>query len=165
MRYTALAFFLVTAGGFGRAADLPVTSVESLAGQKIMFPAGLVGKPAVCVFGFSQDAGDKTKEWMKRLYQDEVNAWSVANLERAPSLVRGMIKSGMRKGTPQPLQEHSLIMIKDEQTWKRALGAKDEKLPVVVVLDATGKVVWTYEGAFGDEAYRELRGRLGVASK
>jgi len=112
------------------------------------------------VFGFSKEAGDRTKDWMARLNRDGVNAWSIANLEGAPGLVRGMIRASMRKGTPQPLLEHSLVMIKDEQTWRHALGVSDEKLPVVVVLDASGRTIWIHEGLFGDEAYRELRTRL-----
>jgi hypothetical protein len=114
------------------------------------------------VFGFSKEAGDRTKEWMARLSKDDVNAWSVANLEGAPALVRGMIRSSMRKGTPQPLLEHSLIMTKDAQAWKRALGAGDDKLPVVIVLDSKGNIVWTYEGVADEGAYRELQAKFGM---
>ncbi len=144
------------------AENLPATPAETLTGQKLSFPAALAGKPAVCVVGFSREAGDRTKEWMERLNKDGINAWSVASLEGAPSLVRGMIRSSMRKVTPQPLLEHSLIITKGEQAWKRALGAKDDKLPVVVVLDSAGRSVWTYQGLPGDEAYRELKAKLGA---
>jgi hypothetical protein len=124
----------------------------------------LAGKPAVCVFGFSKEAGDRAKDWMVRLSADGVNVWSVAELEGAPALVRGMIRSSMRKGTPPALLEHSLVMTKDEKAWKDALGAKNDKLPVVVVLDAAGNVAWTYEGLVGDEAYNELKAKLGTQS-
>jgi hypothetical protein len=144
--------------------NLPITPVETLAGQKLSFPAALAGKPAVCVFGFSKEAGDHIKDWMARLRKDSVNAWSVANLEGAPALVRGMIRSSMRKGTPPSLLERSLIMTKDEQAWKRALGARDDKLPVVTVLDEAGNIVWTYEGLADDEAYSKLRAKLGALS-
>ena len=70
----------------------------------------------------------------------------------------------MRKGTPQALLEHSLVMTKDEKAWKNALGATDDKLPIVAVLDAAGNVVWTYEGLLGDEAYSELKAKLGTES-
>jgi hypothetical protein len=158
-----LALVLVAGSGFSVAAEnLPVTPAETLTGQKLSFPTALAGKPAVCVFGFSKEAGDRTREWMARLVKDGVNAWSIANLEGAPSLIRGMIRSSMRKGTSQPLLEHSLIMTKDEQAWKRAVGAKDDKLPVAVVLDAAGKIVATFEGLPTDEAYRELKAKLGT---
>jgi|HubBroStandDraft_4_1064222.scaffolds.fasta_scaffold214334_1 hypothetical protein len=140
--------------------NLPVTSAETLAGQKVEFPAALAGKPAVCVFGFSKEAGDRIKVWMNRLTQDGINAWSVANLEGAPVLVRGMIRSSMRKGTPQAQLAHSLVMTKDAKVWKLAVGAKQDNLPTVVVFDSTAQMQWKYEGLFGDEAYRELKTRL-----
>jgi hypothetical protein len=43
-----------------------------------------------------------------------------------------------------------------------AVGAKDDKLPVVVVLNAAGKIVWTYEGLPGDDAYNELKAKPGA---
>lgn len=142
------------------AENLPVTQAETLAGQKLEFPTALAGKPAVCVFGFSKEAGDRTKAWMTRLSQDGLNAWSVADLEAAPALVRGMIRGSMRKSTPQPLLERSLILTKDEKAWKHAVGAKQDNLPVVVLLDGKGQILWTYEGLFGDESYRELKTRM-----
>jgi hypothetical protein len=142
------------------AQSLPVTPVESLTGQKLSFPSALAGKTAVCVFGFTKEAGDHTKDWMIRLNKDGVNAWSVANLESAPSLIRGMIRSSMRKGTPEAQQGHSLVMTKDGQAWKKALEVKQESLPVVVVFDASGKIAWKQEGTLTEDAYRELRKHL-----
>jgi hypothetical protein len=157
----ACVFALLSAGWSSVLAEnLPVTPAETLAGQKLEFPTALAGKPAVCVFGFSKEAGDRTKVWMNRLAQDGVNAWSVANLEGAPALVRGMIRGSMRKGTPQPLLARSLIMTKDAKAWKLALGATQDNLPMVVVFDSTTQVQWKYEGLFGDEPYRELKTRL-----
>jgi hypothetical protein len=106
--------FLATDSPFAAAENLPVTPAETLAGQKLEFPTAIVGKSSVCVFGFTKEAGDRTKAWMARLNQDGMNSWSIANLEGAPALVRGMIRSSMRKGTPAPLLERSLILTKDE---------------------------------------------------
>jgi hypothetical protein len=160
----ACVFTLLAAGWSTAAENLPVTPAETLTGQKLEFPTALAGKPAVCVFGFSKEAGDRTKVWMTRLSQDAINAWSVADLQGAPALVRGMIRSSMRKGTPPQLLERSLILTKDEKAWKHAVEVKHDNLPVVVLLDATGRVLWTYEGLFGDEPYRELKTRLEAAT-
>ena len=161
----ACVFALLSAGWSSAGTEnLPVTQAETLSGQKLEFPGALAGKPAVCVFGFSKEAGDRTKVWMNRLTQDGINAWSVANLEGAPALVRGMIRSSMRKGTPQPLLGHSLIMTKDEKAWKLAVGAKQDNLPTVVVFDSAAQIQWKYEGLFGDEPYRELKARLEAAA-
>ena len=139
------------------AEGLPSSHAETLTGQKLEFPAALRGRSAVCVFGFSKGAGDLTKVWMERLNQDGVNVWSVAELEKAPALVRGMIRGSMRKGTPQSLLGHSLILTRDTDLWERAVSASGETLPVVVVFDADGQILWKYQGAFSDEKYRELK--------
>jgi predicted transcriptional regulator len=76
-----------------------------------------------------------------------------------------MIRSSMRKATPKLLQDRSLILTKDEKAWKAAVGAKQDNLPGVVLLDAAGKVLWTYEGLFADEAYRELKIKVDAVSK
>jgi len=166
-RKIAAVGFLVLLGACWAAAaaeNLPVTPAETLTGQKLEFPTALAGKPVVCVFGFSKEAGDRTKVWMMRLSQDGINAWSVANLESAPALVRGMIRSSMRKGTPQPLLERSLILTKEEKAWKRALGVKQNNLPVVVLLDAAGHPLWTHEGLFSEESLREVKTRFDAAT-
>jgi predicted transcriptional regulator len=136
-----------------------------LSGQKLEFPTAIAGKPAVCIFGFSKEAGDKTKVWMTRLSQDGINAWTIADLEGAPTLVRPMIRSSMRKATPKALLDRSLILTKDEKAWKDAVGAKQDNVPVVVLFDAAGKVQWTYDGLFTDEAYRNLKTKLDGGSK
>jgi len=159
-RYMKLALIFTTAFCSYAAENLPVTPAESLDNQKLQFPTALAGMPAVCVFGFTKEAGDRTKVWMTKLNDGGIPAWSIADLEAAPSLVRGMIRGSMRKGTPQPLLKRSLIMTKDDEAWRAALGVKQENLPVVVLLDAAGKVVWTHEGLYDDETAAEVKKRL-----
>jgi hypothetical protein len=142
------------------AASLPVTRGENLEGQQIEFPSVLQAKVSVVVFGFSKTAGDRTKAWITRLEKEGIEAWSVADLESAPSLVRGMIKSSMRKGTPESLRARSLILAKDEKAWKQALGLKQPDLPVVAVFDANRQIAFTYEGLVTDDALARLKSKL-----
>lgn len=93
-------FLAIFSGAHAFGDGLPATRGENLNGQQIEFPAALQGKVSVCVFGFSKTAGDRTKAWTTRLEQEGIEAWSVAGLESAPSFVRGMIKSSMRKALP-----------------------------------------------------------------
>jgi hypothetical protein len=151
---------VAASGCYAAAENLPVTQAETLTGKKLEFPTALAGKPQICVFGFSKEAGDRTKVWMTRLNENGLPAWSIAELEAAPAFVRGMIRSSMRKGTALPLQERSLILTKDEKAWKHALGVKQDNIPVVVLIDSAGQVVWTYEGLFADDPYRELKSKL-----
>jgi hypothetical protein len=145
------------------AENLPVTAAETLSGHKLEFPTALAGKPAVCVFGFSKEAGDLSKVWMTRLYQDGISAWSVANLEKAPAFVRGMIRGSMRKGTPAPQLDRSLILTKDQKAWEKAVGSQQESQPVVVVMDPAGRILWTFQGPFAEEPYQRLKAKLEAA--
>ena len=163
-RLSKLALIITAAICAYAAENLPVTPAESLDNQKLQFPTALAGMPAVCVFGFTKEAGDRTKLWMTKLNDSGIQAWSIADLEAAPSLVRGMIRSSMRKGTPQLLLKRSLIITKDDKAWRAALGVKQENLPVVVLLDAAGKALWTHEGLYDDETAAELKKRLAEAA-
>ncbi len=162
MPFLSLAWMLLLAAAAPVAlpAVLPVSQAETLGGHKLAFPTALAGKPAVCLFGFSKEAGDGVKVWMARLMKDGVEAWSIADLEEAPSLIRGMIRGSMKHDTPAALYERSLVLTKDTKAWKQVLGATKDSLPVAALIDAQGRLVWTYEGNFGDEPYRELRSRL-----
>ena len=160
MTIKTIALALLTASLSLAAESLPMSQAETLSGRKLEFPAALAGKPAVVVFGFTKEAGDKVKAWMTRLGQEGANAWSVAELEAAPAFVRGMIRGSMRKDTPAAFQDHSLILTKDAKAWKTAVGVKQGNLPVTVLLDSAGQIVWTYEGVFADDPYKELTAKL-----
>ena len=130
------------------AQTLPPTPGETLDGRKISFPALLAGKPAVCVFSFSKEAGEKVQSWMEALVRANVDAYSVANLEAAPRLVRGMIRRGMRGGMPEAYRPRSIILTENETAWKQALQVTDERLPLVVRFDASGNIKDRHAGPF-----------------
>ena len=163
MSALVLVLALVASGAASAAEKLPVTSAETLSGQKLEFPTALAGKPAVCVFGFSKEAGDLSKLWMTQLYEEGISAWSVANLEKAPALVRGMIRGSMRKATPAAQLDRSLILTKDHKAWEQAVGSKQESQPVVVLLDPAGRILWTFQGPFAGQPYQQLKARLEAA--
>jgi hypothetical protein len=140
--------------------ELPATRGENLNGQQIEFPAVLRDKLSVCVFGFNKTAGDRAKTWMTRLEKEGIEAWSVVDLESAPSFVRGMIKSSMRKGTSESLRARSLVLTKDEKAWKQALDLRQPELPVVAVFDASGEIAWAYEGIVSDDVFARLKAKL-----
>ena len=68
-------------------------------------------------------------------------------LEEAPGFMRGMIKSGMRKGCPQREQDHSVVLTQDEKLWRSYFDVSDDKDPYVVLIDEAGKVLWHGHGA------------------
>ena len=134
------------------AQTLPSGEGETLSGLKIRFPDFLAGKQAVCVFSFSREAGESTRAWMDPLWKAGVDAYSIANLEAAPRLIRGMIRRGMKSGMPANYHPRSLVLTRDEKAWKAALQVTDDKWPVVVRLDTSGKITDRYAGPFDARA-------------
>ena len=129
---------------------MPQTSGETLSGKRVA-PADLVrGQDSILVAGFSHDAGIQCGPWMKAIQSDpalkDVATYELAMLEKAPGMFRGMIKSGMRRGTTAAEQNRVVVMTKDQEEWEKFFGVEDEKDPYVVVLNAKGDVVWHGHG-------------------
>ena len=88
--------------------------------------------------------------WLKAIRADTslngVALYELAMLEKAPGIIRGVIKSGMRKGTTLAEQNEIVVMTKDQAQWEKYFGVSDDKDPYVLMLDAKGDVVWHGHG-------------------
>ncbi|HEY1760503.1 MAG TPA: hypothetical protein VGG72_34330 [Bryobacteraceae bacterium] len=143
-----------------KAQDLPVAPAETIDGKKLEFPTALRGSIATCVFGFGKDSADKVDIWLESLSGDNINAWSVVNLETVPAVARGTIRVSMRIGTPAALRGHSLVISKDYKEWKNILEIQQDNLPVVVLFRADGKIVWKRRGTFSASIADELKAQI-----
>jgi len=70
----------------------------------------------------------------------------LAMLEKAPGMIRGMIKNGMRKGLSPAEQDQIVVMTQDQKLWEKFFGVENDKDPYVVLLDAQGTVLWHGHG-------------------
>lgn len=140
--------------------QLPNDKAETINGKSLDFPAVMRGAVATCVFGFGKDASDRVGVWLESLTSDEINAWSVVNLESVPSVARGALRVAMHKGTPKELLERSLVISKDSVEWKRILGVQREALPVVALFDKSGTIVWKRQGTFSSSIADELKAKI-----
>lgn len=125
---------------------LPTTAGETLSGKRIVLSDAVRGHTALLVVGFSKDAGTGCGEWVKAVRADSamfgVLVYEVAELEGAPSFVRGVIKSGMRKGLSPAEQDNFVVLTQDEKQWRSFFAVTTDKDPYVVLLDPTGQVRW-----------------------
>jgi hypothetical protein len=142
------------------AQDLPNDKAETINGKKVNFPDVIYGSVTTCVFGFGNDSADRVGVWLESLSSDHINAWSVVNLESVPAVARGALRMTMRKGTPKELLERSLVISKDSKQWKQVLEVQKESLPVVVLFDKTGKIVWKRQGTFSSGITDELKAKI-----
>ena len=140
--------------------DLPNDKAETLNGKRVDFPGVMRGAIAACVFGFGKDSTDRVAVWLESLSGDNVNAWSVVNLESAPAVARGALRISMRKGTPKELMDRSLVISRDATEWKRILEVQKESLPVVALFDTSGKLVWKRQGTYSASISDELKAKI-----
>ena len=129
---------------------MPSTAAETLSGKHVVLANEVRGHAAVLVAGFSHEGGMKVGDWMKVLRGDSafatVDLYEIAMLQGAPGIFRGMIKSGMRKGTTPAEQGHTLVMTQDQGQWEKFFGVADDKDPYVVLVNANGEVMWRGHG-------------------
>lgn len=143
------------------AADpLPRAAGESLAGSKVVLPDALLGQPSVIIWSFSREAGELSARWAAPLARDRVNVWSAAVIEAAPRLIRPLIRSSMRKASPAPFHSRFLCITSGEKALRHVLGIRDDRLPLVTLLDAQGTIVWRHAGPYDADADAELRRRI-----
>lgn len=134
--------------------SMPATSGETLSGKRLVLSDAVKNQPAILVIGFSQQAGDGCGLWANALHSDPALAgtliYEAAMLEKAPSFLRGMIKSSMRKGLTPAQQDAFVVLTQDEKLWRAWLDVSEDKDPYVVLLDSSGKILWHGHGAAKD---------------
>ena len=146
-------------------AAFPPLQGQDLDDQKITLPDAASGKVVVVIMTFSKGAGDRSRVWQDHLlkdYPDEQHftSYAVAMLSDAPGFVRGMIRSAMKKGTPPPLRHRTITVTSDSKPWKERVGMTSDKPPYLLLLDAKGRLVWSYSGEFEEKPYSELKGKI-----
>jgi hypothetical protein len=130
---------------------LPATAGETLSGKHIVLADAVRGHTVILVAGFSREGGAGTGDWMKAIHADPVFAnaivYQVAMLAGAPGFIRGMIRSGMKKGLSAAEQDRFVILIDDEKLWRTYFGVTADKEPYAALLNPEGKVLWRGHGS------------------
>lgn len=136
----------------------PTLEGETLAGPRLRLPDAAAGRPALIVFTFSREAGGAAKPWCTKLVQEfgVERVYQVAMLEKAPRLVRGLIRRGMRGDVPTAWHARTILLYEGDADWRAKVGLRQENAPVVVLL-REGRVVGMLNEVFSEAAYQKLR--------
>lgn len=130
--------------------QLPRTTGETLSGHQIVLADAVRGHRVILVAGFSREGGNGTGAWVKAIQADSALAgipvYEIAQIAGAPGLIRGMIKSSMKKSVPQAEHDTFVVLTQDEKPWRLAFDVSDDKVPCVMMMDAAGKVLWLGHG-------------------
>jgi len=143
----------------------PPLTGQSLSGKPIALPDTTSTLFTAVVFGFSRAGGDDAGRWGERLVSDSatrgrVNTITVAELGGAPRLIRGMIASGIKRGTPPDARDRMMVLDHDDALWKRRLAVSETSHAYVVLIAPNGHVIWMSDGAFDDARFARLRNAL-----
>jgi hypothetical protein len=161
-RFFCAALLTVTAPSC-LAQSLPATAGETLSGKHIVLADAVRGHTAILIAGFSREGGAGTGDWVKAIHLDPAFAnatvYSVAMLAGAPGFIRGMIRSGMKKGLSAVEQDRFVVLTDDEKLWRTYFDVTADNEPYVALLDSEGKVLWRGHGSAANSE-RQLRAAM-----
>jgi hypothetical protein len=135
---------------------------ETLTGNRIILPDDARGKTALLVISFSKKGGEAARAWEERFKQDfgtdqRYVIYPIAVLEDAPRFIRGVIQSGIRRGTPVEEQDRFVIVVRGEADLKRFVGYSGPDDAYALLIDSRGEVRWRGHGTLREQDYAALR--------
>ena len=166
MRRLRIALILLTAFQLGLkiapgSEQMPHITGESLSGKEISLPPTSPGYSTVICIGFSHASHSQVDEWEQRATEalsqrGGVTIYSIAVLEDAPRVVRGMAVHAMRNGVALARRDRFIVVYHGESELKRVTGFNRPEDAYVLLLDGSGKIRWTSHGAVSDNAVKQL---------
>lgn len=152
----SLAFLAVALLSFpAHAQQLPRTTGETLSGRQIVLADAVRGHPVILVAGFSREGGNGAGAWVKAIQTDRalagISVYQIAQIAGAPSLIRGMIRSGMKKSVSADEHDNFVVLSQDEKPWRNTFDVTDDKVPYVMMIDDHGKMLWRSHGSAADQ--------------
>lgn len=159
------AFSAATSQSLESGATFPSLQGQTLDDHDIVLPDIVHGRVCLVIMTFSKEAGERSRQWQDRFVKDHpaqagaaelVTSYSIAMISDAPRFVRGMIRSAMRHGTPQPLHARTATVATDSSPWKRRLNASNDKDVYLLLLNKQGHIAWMHHGDFDPIKYSEL---------
>ena len=147
----AMALWLVFTAFLCEGQVMPSTVGETLSGHRLVLAQAVRGHVSIVIASFSREAGNGAEQWSKAVRADPTlapaNVFVAAMLERAPSFIRGPIKSGLRKDVPVAAQDTFAILTQDDSLWRGYFGVTTDKDPYVVLIDVDGQIRWHGHGS------------------
>jgi hypothetical protein len=86
-------------------------------------------------------------------------------LECVPSLFRGFVTSGIKKGMPRERYTQAMKITKDEKLWKERMAVSNDDVAYLMLLDRSGKLIWMQSSGFNNENYLHLKEQIQNAMK
>ena len=142
----------------------PRILVTPLDGGTKVFPDAFFGKPLLVFVGYKQRSQFDIDRWLIGVTQVDlpvtfVELPTISGM--VPSLIGGMIDSGMRSGIPSELWGGVMTVYDDAEKVQAFTGTENELPSRVLLLDAEGKVIYFHDRGFSPFELKKVQDLVG----
>jgi len=144
---------------------LPPLKGEFLTGRTAQLPDAASGRVALLALGFSYDSRFPVEAWIGRFRKDfgsnrHVTFYEIPMISGMARQGKWFIDRGMRKGTAPGDRENVITVYGGTDSCKQRIGFQLPDAAYLVLLDKHGAVRWRHNGAFDEDAYKDLSGHV-----
>lgn len=145
----------------------PKVQGTSLSGKPYELPAAFQGSPTVLLVAYDQNAQFDVDRWLLGLLQAETKV-KLYEVPTVANWVAGrfgeQIDSGMRSGIPEEDWSVVVTIYDDGDKVVAWTGDTNPRNARVVLLDASGKVVWFHDRGYSARVMMELDAKVAEMS-
>lgn len=146
----------------------PEIEVEDLNGNTAVIPADTKGKFTLVGVAFSEDAQDDLYTWSQPVFSAFMDDNNLSSLVYDPhvklilmftganQLVYNKAKEKINEGTDESLKDNVVLYRGKVEDYRDKLEMKNRKKPYFFVLDKSGKIIYTADGASDEETLEEV---------
>jgi hypothetical protein len=141
----------------------PTVQGETLEEQPRTLPTDLAGKPVLLFVGYKQMSQFDIDRWMVGILQlkTPIEFYEVPTIAgMLPGIFANQIDDGMRGGIPKELWAGVITVYGDAGRIEAFTGTENPMPARVILLDATGKVLWFHDRGFSPALLQELDAKI-----
>jgi hypothetical protein len=143
----------------------PSVQGQALSGDTVRIPDAFKGKPVILVLGYKMDTQFDIDRWGIGFFTADLALPPVIELPTIPGLIpslfKGTIDAGMRKGIPQESWKDVVTVYgTDGSRITEWTGTENPRNARIVLLDEEGTVLWFHDKGYGLPPLRDLLQKL-----
>jgi hypothetical protein len=142
----------------------PTVQGTTLSSQATTLPLAVQGKPSLLLVAYDQDAQFDVDRWVLGVLQLKTPIEQLFEVPTVagvvPTVLAGVINSGMRSGIPSEDWASVCTVYSDGAILERFTGTERGLNARVVLLDATGKVIWFHDRGFSPSVAMKLDAKV-----
>lgn len=137
----------------------PTIETETVQGKTVVIPETFLGKYTLIGIGTSKKAEEDLRTWQTPVYNkfikktglmDELYELNVAFLPLftgASRMAKDKVVKKLRENNERLVIDHVYVYSGNREPFK-SIGVEDKAEPYFLMLDSTGKIVWSASGRF-----------------